>query len=93
LGDGAWVKIFGGGKQGRFSMMDAVGLDTIEFIEEHYIEEMGSRGKNAVDFLKKDMIQESWLQIVGKVDSRLLDTTKSAGEDNDHHENLHAPFL
>ena len=53
--------MFGGGKQGPLSILDAVGSDTIEFIEEHYIEEMGFSRKNAVDFLTKSCIDQGKL--------------------------------
>jgi 3-hydroxyacyl-CoA dehydrogenase len=93
--DRVWVEMFGGGKTGPCAMMDAVGLDTVEFIEEHYIKERGLSGKNTVDFLKRNYIDQ------GKLGAKsgkgglypAGETTKSTGEDKDHHDNLHAPSL
>lgn len=50
--DKLWLEVWGGNKSGPVGMMDAVGLDTVSFIEQHYIDERGLPN-TPVDFLKK----------------------------------------
>lgn len=59
--DRVWIEMFSGGKAGPCAMMDAVGLDTVEFIEEHYIKERGLCGKDTVGFLRKNYLQQGKL--------------------------------
>lgn len=93
--DRVWVEMFSGGKAGPCAMMDAVGLDTVEFIEEHYVKERGLSGEKTVDFLKKNYIDQGKLGAKSGKGGLYPPgyTTKSAGEDKNHHENLHAPSL
>jgi 3-hydroxyacyl-CoA dehydrogenase len=93
--DRVWIEMFSGGKAGPCAMMDAVGLDTVEFIEEHYVKERGLSTEKTVDFLKKNFIEQ------GKLGAKSGKgglypagyTTKAKSEDAHHHDNLHAPSL
>ncbi|KAL2203235.1 hypothetical protein CC79DRAFT_1337882 [Sarocladium strictum] len=49
--DGLWMEMFGS-PQGPSFMMDNVGLDTVSFIEQHYVAERGLPN-TAVEFLQK----------------------------------------
>ena len=93
--DRVWIEMFSGGKAGPCVMMDAVGLDTVGLIEEHYIEERGLSGRNTVDFLKKNYLEQGKLGAKSGKGGLYPPgyTTKAAGEDVHHHENLHAPSL
>jgi 3-hydroxyacyl-CoA dehydrogenase len=92
--DQVWVEMFSGGKQGPCAMMDAVGLDTVAFIEEHYVKERGSSPASTVGFLTKKCLEK------GKLGAKFSrgglypagHTTKK-NEDAGHHDNLHAPLL
>ncbi|KAM0141464.1 hypothetical protein ACHAP3_002328 [Botrytis cinerea] len=94
--DRVWVEMFGGGKgMGPCAMMDGVGLDTVAFIEEHYVKERGLPSDHTVDFLKKNYLEEGKLGAKSGKGGLYPpgQTTKVAGEEKDHHENLHAPSL
>lgn len=55
--DSVWIEMYGGGKGvGPCAMMDGVGLDTVAFIEEHYVEERHLSSENTVDFLKQNYL-------------------------------------
>jgi 3-hydroxyacyl-CoA dehydrogenase len=58
--DSVWIEIFGS-KAGPCTMMDAVGLDTVEFIEEHYIKERGISGEKTTEFLRREYISQGKL--------------------------------
>lgn len=92
--DSVWCEMFGS-KAGPCTMMDAVGLDTVEFIEEHYIKERGLSGEKTTEFLKKNYISQGRLGAKsGKGGFYPAGaTTKSKGEDKCHHDNLNAPSL
>ncbi|KAH6867383.1 hypothetical protein B0T10DRAFT_419877 [Thelonectria olida] len=47
-----WMEMWSGRKVGPIAMMDAVGLDTVSFIEQHYIAERGLP-RTPVDFLQE----------------------------------------
>ncbi|KAF4434172.1 alcohol dehydrogenase [Fusarium austroafricanum] len=47
-----WLEMWSGKNKGPVAMMDDVGLDTVSFIEQHYIAERGLPN-TPVDFLKK----------------------------------------
>ncbi|KAI4724647.1 3-hydroxyacyl-CoA dehydrogenase-like protein [Aureobasidium sp. EXF-10728] len=93
--DRVWVEMFSGGKAGPCAMMDAVGLDTVAFIEQHYVKERGLPTKDTVDFLQSNYIDKGALG--GKSGKGGLYpagyTTKSSGEESSHHDNLHSPTL
>ncbi|KAI1109515.1 hypothetical protein F5Y14DRAFT_455951 [Nemania sp. NC0429] len=54
--DDLWKRIFVTGGMGPCQLMDQVGLDTVAFIEEHYIRERGLSSEKTVDFLKKNYL-------------------------------------
>ncbi|THX46740.1 3-hydroxyacyl-CoA dehydrogenase-like protein [Aureobasidium pullulans] len=93
--DRVWVEMFSGGKAGPCAMMDAVGLDTVVFIEEHYVKERGLPTKDTVDYLQKNFIDNG--KLGGKSGKGGLYpagyTTKSSEEESSHHDNLHSPTL
>ena len=93
--DRVWVEMFSGGKAGPCFMMDAVGLDTVAFIEQHYVKERGLPTKDTVGFLQSNYIDKGALG--GKSGKGGLypagHTTKSSGEESSHHDNLHSPTL
>lgn len=93
--DRVWVEMFSGGKQGPCAMMDAVGLDTVEFIEEHYVKERGLSPENTIDFLKKEYIDKGRLGAKSGKGGLYPagHTTKTQKEDAGNHHNLHAPIL
>jgi 3-hydroxyacyl-CoA dehydrogenase len=92
--DKVWIEMFSGGNMGPCAMMDAVGLDTVKFIEEHYIRDRELSGEKTVDFLKNYIKQG---KLGGKSGKRGVYpagyTTKTRGENTHSHENLHAPSL
>jgi hypothetical protein len=53
--------MFGHEKPGPCAMMDSVGLDTVAFIEDNYIQERHLDGSDTVDFLRKNYIQQGKL--------------------------------
>lgn len=55
------AEMFGHEKPGPCAMMDAVGLDTVAFIEDNYIKELRLDGSDTVDFLRKNYIQQGKL--------------------------------
>ncbi|KAH8654946.1 3-hydroxyacyl-CoA dehydrogenase-like protein [Tricladium varicosporioides] len=79
---------------GPCMMMDGVGLDTVQFIEQHYVMERGLSGEKTVNYLQKEFISQ------GKLGAKSAKgglypagyTTRTAG-DQHHHHNLHAPTL
>ncbi|KAI5240958.1 3-hydroxyacyl-CoA dehydrogenase-like protein [Aureobasidium subglaciale] len=93
--DRVWVEMFSGGKAGPCAMMDAVGLDTVVFIEQHYVKERGLPTKDTVDYLESNYIGKGALG--GKSGKGGLYpagyTTKSSEEESSHHDNLHSPTL
>jgi 3-hydroxyacyl-CoA dehydrogenase len=93
--DQVWVEMFGEGKVGPCAMMDAVGLDTVAFIEQHYIKERGLNGEETVRFLEKNYISQGKLGAKSGKGGLYLPghATKAAGEESHSHENLHAPSL
>ncbi|KAM3506078.1 hypothetical protein MY10362_002577 [Beauveria mimosiformis] len=88
--DKLWTEVWAGNKSGPVTMMDAVGLDTVSLIEQHYIDERGLPD-TPVKFLQKYIDQ-------GRLGTKsakggLLPSgtaTLSGGGDAD---NLHAPLL
>ncbi|KAK2612289.1 hypothetical protein QQS21_001715 [Conoideocrella luteorostrata] len=90
--DGLWREMWLGNQSGPVAMMDAVGLDTVSFIEQHYIAERGLPDV-PVKFLQK-YIDE------GKLGAKSSKgglypagfTTKTGNRTGDH-DNVHAPLL
>jgi 3-hydroxyacyl-CoA dehydrogenase len=93
--DQVWVEMFGReGKMGPCAMMDAVGLDTVAVIEQHYIKERGLNGGETVDFLEKNYISQGKLGAKsGKGGLYPPGHNKAAGEERHSYENLHVPSL
>ena len=92
--DSIWREMFGNSKAAPCGMMDAVGLDTVEFIEKNYIEER-HLGTETVDYLRKNYIEKGLLGAKsgkGGLYSAGA-TTKPKDEESSHHDNLHAPTL
>ncbi|PFH58276.1 hypothetical protein XA68_13923 [Ophiocordyceps unilateralis] len=90
--DGLWKEMWGS-KNGPVAMMDAVGLDTVSMIEQHYINERGLPN-TPIKFLKK-YIDEDRLgakSVKGGIYPAGA-TTKAKGENAGHHDNVHAPLL
>ncbi|KAI1358837.1 hypothetical protein F5Y08DRAFT_320911 [Xylaria arbuscula] len=54
--DDLWKRMFVEGGLGPCQLMDQVGLDTVAFIEDHYIRERGLSPEKTVDFLKKNYL-------------------------------------
>ncbi|KAF2092465.1 cytochrome P450 [Rhizodiscina lignyota] len=92
--DSVWIEMFSNGRAGPCAMMDAVGLDTVSFIEQHYMTERGLSGEKTVDFLKK-YLDEGRLGAKSSKGGLYPPgyTTKAAGEPKSHHDDLHAPVL
>ncbi|KAF4629810.1 hypothetical protein G7Y89_g8334 [Cudoniella acicularis] len=92
--DQIWMQMFGG-VAGPCAMMDSVGLDTVQFIEKHYVQERGLSPGKTVDFLEKNFISQGKLGAKsGKGGLHPAGyTTKTTGESQDSHHNLHAPSL
>lgn len=91
--DHVWMEMFGG-KAGPCAMMDAVGLDTVSFIEDHYVKERGLHEDRMLAFLKSYIDQGKLGAKSGKGGLYPAGaTTKTGGEKNSHHDNLHAPTL
>ncbi|KAF2155504.1 3-hydroxyacyl-CoA dehydrogenase-like protein [Myriangium duriaei CBS 260.36] len=93
--DKVWLEMFSGGKAGPCAMMDAVGLDTVAFIEEHYIKERGLSPEKTVNFLEKGYISEGKLGAKSGKGGLYPTgyTTKSSKQDAGDHDNIHAPTL
>ncbi|TQV97061.1 hypothetical protein V2A60_000292 [Cordyceps javanica] len=91
--DKLWLEVWGGNKSGPVGMMDAVGLDTVSFIEQHYINERGLPSA-PVDFLKK-YIDDGRLGTKSAKGGLLPpgNAALSAGSDAGNYDNLHAPLL
>jgi 3-hydroxyacyl-CoA dehydrogenase len=80
---------------GPCAMMDSVGLDTVAFIEEHYMKERGLSGEKTVDFLKKNYIDQGKLGAKSGKGGLFPPghTTKTTGETKSNHDQLSAPSL
>lgn len=91
--DKLWIEVWGGNNSGPVAMMDAVGLDTVSFIEQHYINER-HLPDTPVQFLKK-YIEEGRLGAKSTKGGLLPPgaTTRGAEQKRGDHDNLHAPLL
>lgn len=92
--DDVWSEFFGS-KAPPCATMDAVGLDTVQSIEQHYVEERGLSGALTTEFLQKNYIDQGKLGAKSGKGGLYPPgaTTKSKGEDKSHHDNVHAPTL
>ncbi|GKZ19773.1 hypothetical protein AbraIFM66951_010810 [Aspergillus brasiliensis] len=59
--DSLWTEMFVNGKTLPCRMMDSVGLDTVAFIEKHYIAERGLDSTKTVDFLQREYLDHGKL--------------------------------
>ncbi|OJJ84167.1 3-hydroxyacyl-CoA dehydrogenase family protein [Aspergillus glaucus CBS 516.65] len=59
--DDMWKRMFVEGAAVPCAMMDNVGLDTVAFIEEHYVKERGLSGEKTVDFLREKYLEKGRL--------------------------------
>lgn len=55
--DSVWTEMFVKNGSPPCAMMDSVGLDTVSFIEQHYIDERGLQDQGVMDFLQKYISQ------------------------------------
>lgn len=93
--DNFWIEMYSGSKMGPCGMMDGVGLDTVAFIEEHYIKERGLSAKATVNYLEKNYLDQ------GKLGAKsgkggiypAGHTTKTTNERKGDYDNLHGPTL
>ncbi|KAF2124578.1 YWTD domain-containing protein [Dothidotthia symphoricarpi CBS 119687] len=92
--DKLFLTMFKDNPQGPCGMMDAVGLDTVAFIEDNYVQERHS-DPTARDWVRKNFVDE------GKLGAKsgkgglypAGETTKSSKDESGHHDNLAAPRL
>jgi 3-hydroxyacyl-CoA dehydrogenase len=91
--DPVWIEMFAR-PTGPCAMMDAVGLDTVSLIEQHYMHERGLSGEGTVDFLQKYIEDGRLGAKSGKGGLYPAGfTTKAADEPKGDHDDLHAPTL
>jgi 3-hydroxyacyl-CoA dehydrogenase/sugar lactone lactonase YvrE len=92
--DKLFMTMFKDNPNGPCGMMDAVGLDTVAFIEDNYVQER-HLDPTARDWLRKNYVEQ------GKLGAKsgkgglypAGETTKSSKDDSGHHDNLAAPRL
>jgi len=92
--DRLFLTMFKGNPVGPCGMMDAVGLDTVAFIEDNYVQE------RHLDPTARDWLQQNFVD-KGKFGAKSGkgglyppgETTKSSKEEGGHHDNLAAPRL
>lgn len=92
--DKLFMTMFKDNPNGPCGMMDAVGLDTVAFIEDNYVQER-HLDPTARDWLQKNYVEQ------GKLGAKsgkgglypAGETTKSSKDDTGHHDNLAAPRL
>lgn len=91
--DKLWVEMWAGNYSGPVAMMDSVGLDTVSFIEKHYIAERGLPDV-PVQFLQQ-YIDQGRLGAKSAKGGLLPPghTTKAADVNHGDHDNVHAPLL
>jgi hypothetical protein len=89
------AEMFGHEKPGPCAIMDAVGLDTVAFIEDNYIEERHLDGTDTVDFLRKNYLQQGKLGAKSGKGGLYPPgyTTKIKGKDESKPDNLAAPTI
>lgn len=91
--DSLWADMWAKNHSGPVAMMDAVGLDTVSFIEQHYIAERGLP-ETPVKYLQK-YIDDGKLGAKSSKGGLLPpgNTTKAATDTRGDHDNVHAPLL
>jgi 3-hydroxyacyl-CoA dehydrogenase len=92
--DKLFMTMFKDNPVGPCGMMDAVGLDTVAFIEDNYVQE------RHLDATARDWLQKNYVE-KGKLGAKsgkgglypAGETTKSSKDKSGHHDNLAAPRL
>jgi 3-hydroxyacyl-CoA dehydrogenase len=92
--DRLFLTMFKDNPNGPCAVMDAVGLDTVAFIENNYVEERG------IDSTARDWVIKNYVE-KGKLGAKSGkgglyppgETTRSSKEEAGHHDNLAAPRL
>lgn len=92
--DKLFVTMFKNSPTGPCGLMDAVGLDTVAFIEDHYVNE------RHIDSTARDWLQENYVK-EGKLGAKSGKgglyppgaTTRASKDASSHHDNLAAPRL
>ncbi|RYN43740.1 hypothetical protein AA0112_g257 [Alternaria arborescens] len=92
--DRLFLTMFKNNPVGPCGMMDAVGLDTVAFIENNYVQERGG-DPTARDWVQKNFVEK------GKLGAKsgkgglypAGETTRSSKDESGHHDNLAAPRL
>jgi 3-hydroxyacyl-CoA dehydrogenase len=92
--DKLFLKMFQDNPAGPCGMMDAVGLDTVAFIEDNYVKER-KLDPTARDWLQKNFVDKGKLGAKSGKGGLYPpgETTKSSKDEGDHHANLAAPRL
>ncbi|KAK3984384.1 armadillo-type protein [Cladorrhinum sp. PSN332] len=92
--DSVWTEMFIKNAVPPCELMDSVGLDTVSLIEQHYIRERNLEDRGVLPYLQK-FIDE------GKLGAKCSKgglyppghSTKTAGEEQNPYDNIHAPSL
>jgi 3-hydroxyacyl-CoA dehydrogenase len=92
--DRLFLTMFKDNPNGPCAVMDAVGLDTVAFIENNYVEERG------IDSTARDWVIKNYVE-KGKLGAKSGkgglyppgETTRSSKDESGHHDNLAAPRL
>lgn len=92
--DKLFMTMFRNNPVGPCGMMDAVGLDTVAFIEDNYVQER-HLDSTARDWLQKNFVEKGKLGAKSGKGGLYPpgETTKSSKEEGGHHDNLAAPRL
>lgn len=92
--DKLFVTMFKNSPSGPCGLMDAVGLDTVAFIEDHYVQE------RKIDSTSRDWLRTNYVE-KGKLGAKSGKgglyppgaTTRASKDESSHHDNLAAPRL
>jgi 3-hydroxyacyl-CoA dehydrogenase len=92
--DKLFMTMFKDNPVGPCGMMDAVGLDTVAFIEDNYVQERNG-DPTARDWLRKNFVDKGKLGAKSGKGGLYPpgETTKSSKDESGHHDNLAAPRL
>jgi 3-hydroxyacyl-CoA dehydrogenase len=92
--DKLFLTMFKENPMGPCGMMDAVGLDTVAFIEDNYVQERHG-DPTARDWLQKNFVEKGKLGAKSGKGGLYPpgETTKSSKDESGHHDNLAAPRL
>ena len=92
--DKLFMTMFKDNPVGPCGMMDAVGLDTVRFIEDNYVQER-HLDPTARDWLQKNFVEKEKLGAKSGKGGLYPpgETTKSSEDEAGHHDNLAAPRL